>query len=222
MTLARDVTLAGMAQEYAAFAELLGSLSSADWEQTTRCAGWRVADVAGHVVGQLTDVVNFRLDGLGSAEVTQREVDERRGRTPAELADELVASAKLAVDLGAGFDDAAWAGPLPGGGPGTLGSGVEALWFDTYVHADDIRAALERPSQRSDGARASLSHVAEQLTDRGWGPAELRFEGYETFAVSGGGGQSISGDAHAFILAATGRSDPAQLGLDPSVNIYAA
>ena len=221
MTLSRDVTVAGMECEYSAFAELLAGLSSADWEQRTRCSDWLVADVAGHVVGQLTDVVNFRLDGLGSAEATQRQADERRGRTPAQLAEELVASAKLAVDLGASFDDAAWAGPLPGGGAGTLGGGVEALWFDTYVHADDIRAALGRASVWGEGIRASLSHIAQGLTDRSWGPAEIRFEGFETFPVSGGGGQTISGDPHLFILVATGREDPAKASLDPTVNIYA-
>jgi uncharacterized protein (TIGR03083 family) len=220
MTLARDVTLAGMEREYSAFTELLGSLSSADWERSTRCSGWSVGDVAAHVVGTLTDVVNFRLDGLGSPEATQREVDERRGRTPGQLAEELVASTKLAVDLGAGFDDAAWAGPRPGG-PGTLGGGVEALWFDTYVHADDIRAALGRSSVWGEGIRASLSHIAEELSNQKWGPAELRFEGFETFPVSGGGGQTVSGDPHLFILIATGREDPAKAGLEPAVNIYA-
>jgi uncharacterized protein (TIGR03083 family) len=221
MTLPRDVTVAGMENEYRAFAELIGGLSSAEWHEASRCTGWRVADVAGHVVGQLTDVVNFRLDGLGSAETTQRQADERRRRSPSELAEELLASTKVAADLGAGFDDAAWAGPLPGGGAGTLGGGVEALWFDTYVHADDIRAALGRPTEPGEGIRASLSHLADNLSDRGWGPAELRFEGYEVFPVSGGGGRSISGDAVLFILVATGRADAARADLDPTVNIYA-
>ena len=31
---------------------------------------------------------------------------------------------------------------------------------------------------------------------------------------------SVTGDRLAFVLAATGRSDPVALGLDPSVNIY--
>ena len=224
MTLTRVVTLAGMEREYSAFAELIGGLSSAEWEQPTRCGDWRVADVAAHVTGQLADVVNFRLEGLGSPEVTQREVDERRGRTPAQLTEELLASIKLAVDLGASFDDAAWDGPLPGGAGGgnTLGAGVEALWFDTYVHADDVRAALGHASVWGEGIRASLSHIADNLTDRSWGPAELRFDGYETFPVSGGSGRTVSGDPHLFILVATGRADPAAAGLDPSVNIYAA
>jgi uncharacterized protein (TIGR03083 family) len=220
MTLPRDVTLTGMEAEYRAFAELIGGLSAADWDRPSRCANWRVADVAGHVVGQLTDVVNLRLDGLGSPETTQRQADERRGMPPTELAEELLAGTKLAADMGAGFDDAAWAGPLPTGG-GTLGSGVEALWFDTYVHADDIRAALGRASERGAGIRPSLSHLAQLLSDRGWGPAELHFEGYEAFPISGGGGRAITGDPFVFVMAATGRTDAANAGLDPTVNVYA-
>ena len=41
------------------------------------------------------------------------------------------------------IDDDAWAGPS--GVPDlTLGEGVLTLWFDTYIHADDIRAAVGR------------------------------------------------------------------------------
>ena len=219
MTLARDLVETGMQSEYLAFADLLRSLSAEEWERPTRCSGWRVADVAGHVVGQLNDVVNLRLDGLGSAEATQREVDERRGRSPVELAEELEADVKTATDLAASFDEAAWNGPLPGG-TGTLGTGVEALWFDTYVHADDIRAGVGRPSEPGQGTLASLSHIAEELTELGFEPAVLRFAGYPEFPVSGGGSRVIDGDAFAFVLAATGRTDPAELGLEPAVNIY--
>ena len=32
-----------------------------------------------------------------------------------------------------------------------LGEGIEALWYDAFVHADDIRSATGRPSERGDG-----------------------------------------------------------------------
>ena len=83
MTLARSVVVPGMLTEYAAFADLLSDLSPEQWETPSRCDGWRVADVAAHVVGQLSDVTALRLDGLGTPEVTARQVDERRGRTAA-------------------------------------------------------------------------------------------------------------------------------------------
>src|SRR3974390_2679787 len=117
MTLPRDVVIPGMLAEYRSFDDFIRGLSDEEWNRPTRCEGWRVADVAGHAVGQLTDVVNLLLDALGTPEVTKRQVDERRGRGPSELADELQSSTSLASDLAAAFDDAAWAGPLPTGAP---------------------------------------------------------------------------------------------------------
>ncbi len=220
MTLSRQIVVPGMLAEYQSFGELIGGLSDSEWESSSRCEGWRVADVAAHVVGQLTDVVNFRLEGLGTPEVTKRQVDEHRGRGPRELADELESSAKLGDDLLSAFDDAAWLAPGPQGGGTTLGFGVEALWFDTYLHADDIRSAIGIPSIRTEAIRPSLSHIAQVLSDQGWAPADLAFEGFEEFPVSGGGGQTVNGDAFAFVLASTGRGDPSSFGLDDSVNIY--
>jgi len=220
MTLSREVVVPGMLAEYGSFAELVRSMTDEQWATPSRCAGWSVADVAAHVVGQLTDVVNFRLDGLGTPEATRRQVDEHRGRTPGELADELESSTKVVGDLAASFDDAAWVGPVPGGGDGTLGFGLEALWFDTYLHADDMRAALGTSDPRPEGLAPSLSHIAQVLSDQGWGPAELVFDGVGSFPVSGGGGRQVTGDAFAFVLASTGRAAPASLGLDDTVNIY--
>jgi uncharacterized protein (TIGR03083 family) len=220
MTLPRETAVAGMVDEYAAFADLLQDLSDEEWQRPTRCAGWRVADVAAHVTAQLTDVVNFRLDGLGSPEVTARQVEDRRANTQAELVDELVQSAKLGAEITTSFDDAAWEAPGPAGAPGTLGFGVEALWYDAWLHADDIRDAVGRPSVRSAGLRAAVSHVAQTLTDQEWAPATLRLEGVEEFPVSGGGGRVVEGDALDFVLVATGRGDPATFRLDETVNIY--
>ena len=219
MTLGRSVVVPGMITEYGAFARLLRGLDEEQWQTPTRCEDWRVADVAAHVVGQLTDVTNFRLEGLGTPEVTGRQVDERRGRGPGELADELEAATKAGGDLAAAFDDEAWAAPGPPGVTGTLGFGLEALWFDTFLHGDDIGAALGRPVAGGDGILASLSHIAQVLTDQGWGPATLALDDVDQFPVSGGG-RVVTGDPMAFIMASTGRADAASIGLDDTVNIY--
>jgi len=219
VTLSREFVIPGMTAEYQSFVELVRGFSDAEWNSPSRCAGWRVADVAAHVTGQLTDVVNFRLEGLGSPEATKRQVDERRGRTTSELADELEASAKLATDLASSFDDAAWDAIGPQGGS-TLGFGIESLWFDTFLHADDMRSAVGMASLKGEGLRPSISHISKVLSDQGFGPADLTFEGIETFPVSGGGGRTVNGDAFEFVLASTGRGDPAIFDLDDSVNIY--
>jgi uncharacterized protein (TIGR03083 family) len=219
MTLPRTEVVPGLTAELEAFGELIGPLDPAAWATSTRCEGWAVADVAAHVVGSIADVVSGQLEGLGSSEATAREVAERKGRSPAELVQELVAVTKLASDLAAAFDDASWDTPAPGGYEGTLGQGVEALWYDTYLHADDIRAALGQPSERGPGLRAGVHHVAFELGKLGWGPATLAFEGIEEVPV-GAGGAKHTGDALEFVLVATGRADAAALGPDAPANIY--
>jgi uncharacterized protein (TIGR03083 family) len=217
MTLPRDTVVKGLDQELTDFEALLRSLSAEEWAQPSRCDGWSAGDVAAHVVGQLSDVVAGRFDGLGTPEVTLRQVEERRGRTPAELADELAEAHVGANAIAGALDDAAWEGQGPVGG--TLGHGVESLWFDAYLHADDIRAAVGRATVPGPGLLASTSHLAEELTNQGWGPATLALDGQDEYPVSGGG-ERITGDPHQFALVATGRLDPATLSLDPAVNIY--
>lgn len=219
MTLPREDIIQGLLGEMESFEQLVRSLDDAEWATPTRCDGWAVSAVASHFIGQMADVVAGRLDGLGSPEVTQREVDERVGRSPAELADELQGVRKTAADMLGLFDDDAWNAHMDSY-EGTLGDGVEALWFDGYVHGDDILAAIGRPSVRGDGLRASASHLSTELTKVKWGPATLALEGLPEFDVSGGGNR-VEGDPLAFVLAATGRGDPAAAGVDDSVNVYA-
>jgi uncharacterized protein (TIGR03083 family) len=210
-----------MFDEYGSFADLLETLSAEQWETPSRCAGWRVADVAAHVVGQLTDVTAFRLDGLGTPEVTARQVDERRGSTPGALADELRTSAKAATEIVEGFDDDAFEAEGPQGNGQTLGFGLESLWFDTYLHADDIRASLGQTTDSNVGLAPSVSHISQVLSQQAWTPATIRLSGLDEFHVSGGDtGMLITGDPMQFILVSTGRADPVTMGLDPAVNIY--
>lgn len=218
MTLPREEVVAGLLVEFADFEALVRSLDGSELAAPSRCTGWTAGDVARHVIGQTVDITAGRFDGLGTPEVTARQVQERRGSTSAELADELAAATKIAADILASFDDAAWAGPSPSG-PGTLGDGVESLWFDAWLHADDIRAAIGRPTEPGPAVRASVSHIAQQLTEQGWRPATLSLDGVEEFAVAGGG-PAVTGDAVQFVLVATGRGDPSVLNLDETVNIY--
>jgi uncharacterized protein (TIGR03083 family) len=221
MTLPRDEVVTGWADEMEDFEALVRGLDDTQWVQPTCCEGWSVRDVAAHVTGTLADVVNGRFDGLGTAEVTEREVAERRDKTPAQMADELVECRKLALDIAAGIDETLWESPGPTDAISTFGWGVESLWFDTYMHANDIRAALGQQPQPGTGLRACISHVGSVLDQDGWRAATLSFDGMPVVDVSGGG-DTITGDPLAFVLAATGRADPATVGLDETVNIYRA
>jgi uncharacterized protein (TIGR03083 family) len=220
VTLPRDEVVQGFVEEMGRFEALVRSLDDGAWTQPTRCEGWRVADVVGHVAGQLADINAGRFEGLGTPEVTQREVDERRGRSRDELADELHEVVIAGQPTLALLDDEAWKGPAPGGLGIPLGEGVEALWYDAWLHADDIRAALGQPAERSPGLRASVFHVSTLLEQSGWGPATIAVDGVEAIPVGDGTGTRVTGDPHQFVLVATGRADPSTLGLDESVNVY--
>jgi uncharacterized protein (TIGR03083 family) len=220
MTLPRNEIEKGLADELGSLSDLVRPLTADELEAPTRCAGWTVGDVAAHVAGTLACVVSGELDTLATPEGGKRLVDERKGRSGAELADELDAVNAAGQQLLPQFDDAAWEAAAPAGLAASLGAGVEALWYDAFVHGDDIRHALGRPSVSSDAIRASVSHIAAVLGDKGWGPATLHLDGIEAFPVSGPGGRTITGDPMAFVLVGTGRADPDTFGLDGTVNIY--
>lgn len=204
MALPRVEVTDGLLDELGRFEELIRPLGAAEWERPSRCAGWTVGDVARHVIGSMADAVGGRTEGLGTPEVTEREVAERAGRPPAELADECAEVTSATAALVPMFDDDAWAAAAPGGYEGTLGDGIEALWYDTWLHADDIRAALGRPTEPGTGLPGAVSHVTFELGKRGWH------------------GEVPAGQEVPFILAATGRAEPAALGDAAPINIYAA
>jgi uncharacterized protein (TIGR03083 family) len=206
MALARTVVSEGLIDELTRFEEQVRSLNETQWNTPSRCEGWTVGDVARHVIGSMADVAAGRLDGLGTPEVTKREVDERAGRSPAELADECAEVTKAAAGMLPLFDDAAWAGPGPGGFDGTLGDGVEALFYDTWMHGEDIRAALGQAPVLSSGFTAARSHVAWDLRRVADWKGEM---------------PKADKDAYTFIMVATGRADASTLGAGAPPNIYA-
>ena len=206
MALARTVVSEGLIDELTRFEAQVRAMDETQWNSPSRCAGWTVGDVARHVIGSMADVAAGRLDGLGSPEVTKREVDERAGRSPAELADECAEVTKAAAGMLPLFDDDAWAGAGPGGFDGTLGDGVEALWYDTWMHAEDMRAALGQAPVMSSGFTAARSHVAWDLTRVASWQGEM---------------PKADADAYTFIMVATGRVDAGTLGAAAPPNIYA-
>lgn len=189
MALPRQIVSNGLVDELDRFGAFIGGLSDEQWLTPTRCDGWVVRDVAAHVVGTMADIIAGRLDGLGTPEVTQREVDERKDLAPKQLADECAEVRQATAAMLPGFDDAAWEAAAPGGYDGSLGEAVEALWYDTYVHADDIRAALGMPTEYGPGLAPAISHVLLHLGKLGWSGT----------APEG----QVAG--HQFVLAATGR-----------------
>jgi uncharacterized protein (TIGR03083 family) len=204
----------GALGEYEAFAALIESIDASGWDAPTRCAGFLVRDVAGHVVGLAEDVAR----GVPGSRNAEEEAASVRGDSPAQVAARLRAALATVQPLLEALDDDAWNGPS--GVPDlTFGRGVLTLWYDAFVHADDIRAALDRASDRGAGLAASVEYLAGELTSRSWGPATLCLDGVPRYDV-GDGGRAITGDPLQFVLVATGRADPSTLGLEPGVSIY--
>ena len=132
----------GLLAEYRAFADLVASLSESEWATPSRCDGFDVRDVAGHVIGLAEDTAAGK-PGTRNAE---EEAASVRGDTAAQAAERLrVALGPITALLDAA-DDAMWDVPV-GVADLTLGQGALLLWYDAFVHADDIRAG-DRPAVR--------------------------------------------------------------------------
>ncbi len=101
----------------------------------------------------------------------------------------------------------------------TLGQGIHALQHDAYLHGDDIRAAVGLPFDADPSMHASLDFVLGALLRDAAAAAEPAVA--PLLAVPADHFSEQTGIAvHDFLLAATGRSDPAKLGLPDIVNIY--
>jgi uncharacterized protein (TIGR03083 family) len=204
----------GAIAEYEAFAALIDPLDTADWNAPTRCDGFLVRDVAGHVIGLAEDVAK----GVPGSRNAEEEAASVRGDAPAAATARLRAAIATINPLLDALDDDMWNGPS--GVPDlTFGRGVLTLWYDAFVHADDIRAAIGLPSEAGAGLAASVEYLAGELATRGWGPATLALDGLPHYDV-GAGGLEVNGDPLQFVLVATGRADPATMGLDPGVSNY--
>ncbi|HEX4559222.1 MAG TPA: maleylpyruvate isomerase family mycothiol-dependent enzyme [Mycobacterium sp.] len=209
----REPTVAGLLAEYGGFADLIAELDATAWARPTRCVGWQVCDVAGHVVGQLIDTVS----GAAGRRTADEQAAAMRDQPPSALAADLRANAESFAQLSTVFDDTNWGGPSPIPDL-TLGEGVHALLNDAYVHADDIRTALGLPADNGSGLQASLDFVLGALIgdDASTDPRIAKLLGIPAAEFAGATGF----DAHDFLLAATGRLNAARLGLPTSINIY--
>lgn len=218
--LSKRAVVQGTLEEYELFAELVSGLDEAQWSAPTRCDGWEVRDVAAHIYGTAHDV----LAGTVGGRTAKEEAEAYRHLSPSQLAAELRTVVAKLRPLFESLDDATWAANAPGPLTFTFGEGILALWQESWLHADDIRAALGLPFVGGTGLAATVEHVASELGKRAkWGPARLALEGLPELRVGEANGreQLVSADPHRFVLVATGRLDSVELGLDSEVNIYA-
>jgi uncharacterized protein (TIGR03083 family) len=210
----REHTVAGLLREYRSFADLVAGLDADAWRRPTRCVGWQVRDVAGHVVGQLIDTVT----GAAGTRSSDEQAAEMREHTPSALATQMQSAYDSLAHLLGALDDTNWTGPsaIP---RLTLGQGVHALLNDAYVHRDDIRVALAMATDRGPGLVDSLDFVLGVLARSGAASDEPDVAGLLDVPAAGFVEQTGL-DAYEFLLAATGRLDTARLGFPDSINIF--
>ncbi len=220
MTPTVQQTVDGFLMNLDDFATLIRTVEADRWNERTRCEGWTIAEIAAHVTGSLVDVLSGRLEirGVDPAAVVSRQAAERRGCSSEEMVRELLEAQEAAQKLLGTFEPHAWGAAAPGDFPGTLRQAVHALWFDAFLHADDIRSALGRDPDRGPGLRASIEFVADMLETRGGVALTFALDGTDVIEIAGGG-QRVTGDAFTFLRAAKGRIDPADIGLDNSINV---
>ncbi|MEV5092040.1 maleylpyruvate isomerase family mycothiol-dependent enzyme [Streptomyces griseoincarnatus] len=154
----RDPELPGrlLSVERDALLPLLQARDDGDFAlPVTACPGWTVRDLLAHCAAALSRVVESRYEkDVFSPESNQRDIDERSGRTHAEILDEL--------DRGM-----TGAGPVIAKSSGRL----DAVALGEWVHAGDVRVALGEPgAYAGSGLPFALALLAQVTGARGHVP----------------------------------------------------
>ncbi|MFD6163033.1 maleylpyruvate isomerase family mycothiol-dependent enzyme [Nocardia sp. NPDC060256] len=176
-----------------AIADVLAGLSADEWETPSLCAGWRVADVAAHIVlGTRPLTVWATLSALARAGGRYNAMIDTLTRDHADRPD---------ADLVAELRACASARTLP------AVTNVPNILFDTIVHGQDIAIPLHRSiAVPPSGAAAAATRVWAM----GW-PfwARRRLRGFRLTATdidwTVGAGPVVSGPITALLLTLTGR-----------------
>jgi len=217
----------------------LDALPEAAWDKESLCEGWTVKDVMAHAIGIASDVANRRLDGVGSAEQNQRQVDERRDRTPRELLDEWNDQGKLLEDGILELDDEFWTAPYTENF--NVGQALQRMVEDIWVHGHDIRIPLGDEPVGGPGHRSTLEVGAREWQVRlprfapDVGSLEVEAGDFTTSVPAPGGvAVKLTGDPITLALVSTGRipldqaigdgklsvSPSVPDGLSEAINIY--
>lgn len=178
-------------------ADYLDTLDDDAWNRPSLCAGWKIKDVAGHMVMPLTvsaPKLMLKMVGAGfnfdkASDRISREIASTTPRT------ELIATLRANADKK--FKP-------PGGTP-------EMPLADAVIHALDIRRPLNAPPfLPGNRAEAVLNFLAHGRT-RGFVERNrldgLRFEATDIQWNSGTEGKLVRGPSEALILAMSGRND---------------
>lgn len=155
---------------------------------------WTVRDLVAHLVGVRSDIASGNTEGAATDPWTQRQVDERAGRSVPELVaewDQLTASA-----------------PLPD-------EGAPSAAVDGSCHEQDLRGAVERPGARDDASvefalTGLLSMVKGKLAEAGLPALAVEYDGSRTVVGDGEPGATVRGSTFELMRTVSGRRSRAQ------------
>lgn len=140
-----------------AISELCAPLSEGEWNRATSCPGWSVRDVVSHVIAQESELLgdprpihtlprDLRHVVDEPSRYTEVPVDVRRCHTGPEMTAELeytiIRRSRALRNESRGADDTV-RGIM--GRDMTLENLLHMRAFDTWVHEQDVRRALDRP-----------------------------------------------------------------------------
>ena len=165
---------------------LLRTLSDPDWESPSLCAGWRVRDVVGHLVGATTPLSRY----LAKA-ARHRSVDKLNAHLVAEASSVPVSSLidLLERSIGQGWTTTF----LP-----------SVILADTLVHHQDLRRPLGRPRVISDDRLLAVLDRPDPFTRPGGRMRALRLVATDV-PWTAGSGPEVRGAGEAIALAIAGR-----------------
>jgi len=168
-------TIQGLEEVWDSLVALGETLTAAQFEVATDCPGWSVKDQFSHVIGtelMLEGAPAPDLDGARPhyvrndlGELNERFVEARRALPGRQVVDELAGLAQHRLVALRNLDEEAWAaiGPSPiGMVPYVDYMGVRT--FDSWVHEQDVRVALDRPGGRGGaGERVTLDRMEASM-----------------------------------------------------------
>jgi uncharacterized protein (TIGR03083 family) len=188
----------------------LEALPEGAWDKESLCEGWTVRDVMAHAIGIAGDVANRRLEGIGTAEQNQRQVDERRDNTPKQLLDEWNEQGTLLEQGILDLDDEFWNAPYTENF--NVGQALQRMVEDIWVHSHDIRIPLGDEPLAGPGLKSTLEVAAREWEVRlprlapDVGSLDVAAGDHKSsVSATGDAAVKITGDPVTLALVSTGR-----------------
>lgn len=168
----REPVIAALEETWSATAEACEGLHPDAWELATDCPGWTVRDQLSHLIGTELGLLGRAAPAAPEpmpghvrnliGEVNEAWIEGRRGVPGTEVLAEFVDVTTRRLEELAGFaperwDELGWS-PV---GQAPYREFMQIRIFDSWVHGQDIRVAVDRPGDRfGRGEEVAITRVA--------------------------------------------------------------